>query len=821
MPGFSLFRSDRTYESEKTKGGGVCVFVNNRYCHANNVNIIHQVSCPEFELLTVKIKIVPFYLPREFPSVYVNICYIPPDADFTAASDRIIDLVNDQQSKSPDSCVLINGDFNTCTLDLPHFDQYVNVPTRKDNILDLFYSNVNNAYTCKGLAPLGNSDHNMILLRPKYLPVLKRMKAERKNVRVIDTECAEQLQDCFDSTDWDVFTSACDGADELCDTVTDYIRFCETEVTTEKEVKIFNNNKPWITKDIKALLQEKQKAFLDRDTNLQKDIDKKVKKQINSEKFKYKQKLENHFKSGNSKETWQCLKTMTGYSDKNVVTVDNVDKNYVNDMNSFFARFEDVDNRVCEEPACVTECVDEDVVLNEWEVKRSFNRLKERKACGPDHLKPKLLKLCASQLTPIFTFIMNLSLKTHVIPSIWKCSEILPIPKRLITQLNDFRPVALTPVPMKCMEKLILLRIKASFTQVQDPFQFAYRSGRSVEDAILLLLNNMYEHLDKPKSIVRTLFLDFSSAFNTIKPVILIERLRELNINSNIISWVFQFLTNRTQYVKFQNFVSDPISTFTGSPQGCVLSPVLFTIYTNVCQIDNNIVKLIKFADDSCIEGLITSEDDTDLYFRDIDYFTTWCTENKLLLNTDKTKEVIFDFRTKPSEIRPVVINGTVIEQVDSYKYLGVVIDNKLRWEEQATAVSKKINKRMFFLRKLSSFHVDNTLLDLFYETTIQSIICFCVIAWGGNVSILCKKKINKVIKRASRITHSELSHFDELLCHLSLKKIMAIENSDHPLASKIKRSVRSNRPLFIKTKTERFSRSFLPFSIKLIKHQR
>ena len=97
---------------------------------------------------------------------------------------------------------------------------------------------------------------------------------------------------------------------------------------------------------------------------------------------------------------------------------------------------------------------------------------------------------------------MNLSLKTHVIPTIWKCSELLPVPKRPITQLNDFRPVALTSVVMKCMEKLILIRIKASFCPVQDPFQFAYRSGRSVEDAILLLLNNLYEHLDKPKCIV-------------------------------------------------------------------------------------------------------------------------------------------------------------------------------------------------------------------------------------------------------------------------------------------------------------------------------
>ena len=81
---------------------------------------------------------------------------------------------------------------------------------------------------------------------------------------------------------------------------------------------------------------------------------------------------------------------------------------------------------------------------------------------------------------------------------------------------------------MKCLEKLILIRIKVNFCPLQDPLQFAYRSGRSVEDAILLLLNNIYEHLDKPKGIVRTLFLDFSSAFNTIKPSILIERLKEL-----------------------------------------------------------------------------------------------------------------------------------------------------------------------------------------------------------------------------------------------------------------------------------------------------
>ena len=149
---------------------------------------------------------------------------------------------------------------------------------------------------------------------------------------------------------------------------------------------------------------------------------------------------------------------------------------------------------------------------------------------------------------------------------------------------------------------------------------------------------------------------------------------------------------------------------------------------------NNDIIKLIKFADDSCIEGLISCNTDQDLYFEEIDYFTNWCKENKLLLNTDKTKEIIFDFRSKPNPILPVIIDNQPIEQVHSYKYLGVTIDSKLKWDIQATTIAKKINKRMFFLRKLNTFHVDQTFLNLFYTSTIQSIISFCIIAWGGNV---------------------------------------------------------------------------------------
>ena len=116
----------------------------------------------------------------------------------------------------------------------------------------------------------------------------------------------------------------------------------------------------------------------------------------------------------------------------------------------------------------------------------------------------------------------------------------------------------------RAWRSLILEELKSCFNPIQDPFQFAYRSKRSVEDAIILLLNNAYTHLDKPRSFCRILFLDFSSAFNTINPLILIETLKTMNINHNITAWIYSFLTNRTQYVKFQDVVSNIIITNTG-----------------------------------------------------------------------------------------------------------------------------------------------------------------------------------------------------------------------------------------------------------------
>ena len=152
-----LVRKDRSKEiTGKERGGGVCMYINERWCHKSNVRVVSDMCTPDIEILSVVLR--PFYLPREFPKITANIVYVPPDANYTEAVNVIADHVHRQQTACPDGVNFITGDFNDCNLSrvLPSFDQHINIPTRKDKILDHFYTNVKKSYRCFPLPPLGN-----------------------------------------------------------------------------------------------------------------------------------------------------------------------------------------------------------------------------------------------------------------------------------------------------------------------------------------------------------------------------------------------------------------------------------------------------------------------------------------------------------------------------------------------------------------------------------------------------------------------------------------------------------------------------------------
>ncbi len=204
-----------------------------------------------------------------------------------------------------------------------------------------------------------------------------------------------------------------------------------------------------------------------------------------------------------------------------------------------------------------------------------------------------------------------------MVPSCFKKSTILPIPKKnKITCLNDWRPVALTPIFSKCFEKLIreyICSVLPAFFSRQ--LQFAYRSNRSTNYAIAFTPHTALSHLENKNTYARRLFVDYSSAFNTIVlaivPATLVAKLQTLGLYRSLCSWILDFLTGRSQVVRMGNNTSSTLVLNTGAPQGCVLSPLLYSLYTHDCTATHSSNVIVKFADDTTVIGLITNNDET------------------------------------------------------------------------------------------------------------------------------------------------------------------------------------------------------------------
>ena len=610
--------------------------------------------------------------------------------------------------------------------------------------------------------------------------------------------------------------------DDLLFTVNSYIKFCEDLIIPQKCVKLFPNSKPWLSSQVRQAILNKKKLCKSLSKQDLAKANNEIKKKVKECKQTYKSKIETNFMSNDMSSVWRGLKQVTGYEcNKNRVNALN-ERDYANELNDFYARFDQHDFSQAHKQIrdnCCKDTYNNTSNFNTHDVCKQFNLVNQNKASGPDDISCKLLKVCSEQLAYIFTYVFNQSFNTHYIPKEWKTSKILPVPKKSkISQLNDLRPVALTSVVFKCFEKLVLKDLIKQVEHQLDPCQFAYKPNRNVEDAVLVFLNNVLVHLDEGRRFVRALFIDFSSAFNTIQPHLLFEKLTSFGVSSELKAWLFDFLTCRTQFVQINNTQSNVIVTNTGAPQGCVLSPVLYTLYTNDCTLaNNNNVHLLKFADDSTIQGLITFDDND--YVDCVSSFAAWCDSNFLFLNVTKTKELIFDFRRTKDPINPLFINNQEVEIVNAIKYLGITIDDKLNWHTNTQTIYKKVNQRMYFLRKLRSLNISNNILKLFYTATIQSVISFGIVCWGGNMCEQDKIKINSLIRKARKICNADdLPLVDEIFKIACIKKGESIlQDPEHPLNKEYLRSSRSNRLLFKRTKTERLRRSFVPTSIRML----
>ncbi|KAI4880092.1 hypothetical protein NFI96_008261 [Prochilodus magdalenae] len=239
-------------------------------------------------------------------------------------------------------------------------------------------------------------------------------------------------------------------------------------------------------------------------------------------------------------------------------------------------------------------------------------------------------------------------------------------------------------------------------------------SGSSVDGGVdrANQLNNFYNrahsHLDKGGGAVRVMFFDFSSAFNTIQPLLLRDKLMKMKVDMHLVTWIIDYLIGRPQHVRIRYCSSDTVISSTGAPQGTVLSPVLFTLYTSDFKYNSELCHMQKFSDDTAIVGCVRNGQEYRLSL--VEDFVEWCNTNHLKLNITKTKEMCIDFRRSRPSQQPISIKGVDVEVVRSYKYLGVHLDEMLDW-------------------------ICQKLLLMSYQSMVASVLFYAVVCWGGSIS--------------------------------------------------------------------------------------
>ncbi len=221
------------------------------------------------------------------------------------------------------------------------------------------------------------------------------------------------------------------------------------------------------------------------------------------------------------------------------------------------------------------------------------------------------------------------------------------------------------------------------------------------------------------------------------------------------------------------NNTSSPLALNTGAPQGCVLSPLLYSLYTHDCAATHSSNVIVKFADDTTVIGLITDNDET-AYRAEVSTLTKWCQENHLSLNIDKTKELVVDFRRQSREHTPITIDKTHVERVNSFKFLGVHITEDLTWSAHTDAVLKK-HQCLFFLRRLRKFGMSPNILRSFYTYTVESILTGCITAWFGNNTAGNRKALQRVVRTARHIVGGELPSLQDIYTRRCIRKARRI----------------------------------------------
>lgn len=374
---------------------------------------------------------------------------------------------------------------------------------------------------------------------------------------------------------------------------------------------------------------------------------------------------------------------------------------------------------------------------------------------------------------------LSLSLEQGFFPDEMKLAKIIPLHKSGDTSnIINYRPVSVLSLFSKLLEHLMYNRLIDYINKhnMLYKFQYGFRTKHGANMALITLVDKITSAIDNG-DIVVGLFLDLKKAFDTVNHKILLDKLFHYGIRGIAYNWLVDYLSQRKQYVNYNNTVSSETLIKCGVPQGSILGPLLFLMYVNdISNVSDTLLPLI-FADDTnmFIQGKNIKET-IDLTNEEMVKVVKWLQANRLSLNISKTHYMIFHSnKRKIVSNHAVKINCQDIEFVTNTKFIGVFLDSKLTWEKHILMVKTKVAKGIGILCKARKiFHLPT--LKTLYSSIIYPHLTYCIEVWG-NTSQIYLDSLFKMQKKVIRIMKSAgyRAHSDPLFAELQLLKLSDI----------------------------------------------
>jgi hypothetical protein len=418
--------------------------------------------------------------------------------------------------------------------------------------------------------------------------------------------------------------------------------------------------------------------------------------------------------------------------------------------------------------------------ISQEEVDRAIEQVKKSAACGKDGVSAEMM--LAQMLKDVWLALFRCCWEGGVTPTMWRTSLLVPVPKKRCVGVctpDMFRGIALTSV----VYKVFCMILNERLSKVADEFhllpeeQGGFRKGRGCQDQILTLLLIAQSNVARKKEGCLTAFIDFSKAYDRVHRDKLWLCLENQGVNGKFLEVLQSLYMENCMQVKVYDQLSDNFPVDIGLRQGCVLSPLLFSLYINGL-IDGLKQKRCGM---SCggtkVPGLLYA-DDTSLFGEDANglqqslcILEDWCKEWGMKVNIEKSAVIHFRRRSAERCRRDFIIGGEVVPLVSTYKYLGCYIneflDLNVMVADRVEAGRKAASLLLQQMRSSVGMLFGQSFKKLF-DCMVQSVVLYGSEAWGCNASLSSLDHLQLRVFRSFlgvARSHPRVSLFMEMDC--------------------------------------------------------